>query len=258
MTRIISIANQKGGVGKTITAINLSAALASFGYSVLMIDFDPQGNASRGVGIDVNSLDKTIFECLVQEADINKCMLKVSDGFEVIPSNIKLSSIEAWIQSHFEKEPFYMLRKSISKLTTNYDFIIIDCPPSLGLLSLNALVASTSVIVPVQCEYFAMEAVAAVLGTIKKVQSNYNNELKIDGFLLTMFDPRLGLSTEVALQVRGCFKDNTFMTSIPRNVSLSEAAAKGVPVIGFKPTSQGSIAYLNVAKEVLDNGEEKI
>lgn len=254
MSKIISIANQKGGVGKTTTAINLSAALAHFGKRVLLIDLDPQGNAGRGLGIDVTGLRKSVFDVLSASFDINRAIVSAGALLDVLPSNLRLASLDSYMQGQGEKEPFLLLKKALLSLKVQYDYIIIDCPPSLGLLCLNALSASSSVIIPVQCEYFAMEAVAAILATIKKVQGSYNPNLKIEGFLLTMYDGRTTLCTEVACQVRGLFKENTFLTSIPRNISLPESSARGEPVTSYRPTSIGSSAYLALAREVLDHG----
>jgi chromosome partitioning protein len=257
MTNIISIANQKGGVGKTTTAINLSAALARLHQRVLLIDFDSQGNAGRGLGFDPTLLKNTVFDALTG-SDINACLSATSEnGLFLLPSNLKLASLDAYLQSNPTKEPFRLLENALKKLTVSFDYVIIDCPPSLGLLSLNALVASTGVIIPVQCEYFAMEAMAAILSSITKVQSDYNPNLRIEGFLLTMYDSRTSLGTEIATQVRGLFKENTFVTSIPRNISLPESSAKGLPVAAWRPTSQGATAYNALAREVLDHDQQK-
>lgn len=250
MARIISIANQKGGVGKTTTAINLSSALAHFNRHVLLVDLDPQGNSGQGLGIDTNSVLKSIFNVLQGTADAVSAVVKTKvPNLDIIPSNLKLASIEAFSQN----DPFYILKKSLYPLADQYDYVIIDCPPSLGLLNINALVASTSVIIPVQCEYFALEAVAAILASINKIQNEYNNGLSIEGFLLTMYDPRTRLGTEVSSQVRGLFKENTFLSVIPRNISVPEASAKGLPVTVFRPSSQGALAYFSLAHEVIDH-----
>jgi chromosome partitioning protein len=256
MTRIISVANQKGGVGKTSTAINLGSAMAHFGKSVLLVDFDPQGNSGRGLGVDVTVLTQTIYDAITGSCDINSIILKTSDPkLSLIPSNLKLASLDSHMQSLGEKNPFFILKTALSTLREKYDFIIIDCPPSLGLLNINALVASESVIIPVQCEYFAMEAVGAILSSITKVQNDYNPKLKIEGFLLTMYDPRTSLGTEIAQQVRGLFKENTFVTTIPRNISIPEASARGEAVTSFRPTAQGSLAYFALAREVMDHAQ---
>jgi chromosome partitioning protein len=254
MTRIIAIANQKGGVGKTTTAINLSAALAHFGKRVLLIDFDAQGNAGRGLGIDVTSLRETVYDAVTGASDVNSLIKATSvPDLWVLPSNLKLASLDSYLIAQGSQKPFFLLKEMLAKIKSNYDYILIDCPPSLGLLNVNALVASNEVIVPVQCEYFAMEAVAAILSSITKVQNDYNPELKIEGFLLTMYDPRTSLDTEVAMQVRRLFKENTFSTSIPRNVSIPESSARGQPVTAWRPTAQGSIAYFALAREVMEH-----
>ena len=257
MAFIISIANQKGGVGKTTTAINLSAVLAK-NNKVLLIDMDPQGNASRGLGIDILSLRKTVYDVLLSNYPLERA-INIDNGcnVDILPSNLHLASLDADLQVNHINEPFYLLKNALAKLKRNYDYIIIDCPPSLGLLSINSLVASNSVIIPVQCEYFAMEAVAAILSTIRKIQNSYNNDLKIEGFLLTMYDSRTSLCTEISQQVRGLFKENTFSTVIPRNISLPEASARGEPVTNFRPSSQGSMAYLSLAREILLNHGKK-
>jgi chromosome partitioning protein len=258
MSKIISIANQKGGVGKTTTAINLSSALAHFGKSVLLVDFDPQGNAGRGLGIDITSLSETVYEAVTdQNVDINS-IIKITPeaNLSLIPSNLRLAALDSYLQSHVVNEPFLMLKNALKKLSHHYDYIIIDCPPSLGLLSINALAASTSVIIPVQCEYFAMEALASILGTVNKVQNDYNPDLKIEGFLLTMYDQTTSLGTEIAQQVRHLFKESTFTTIIPRNVSIPEASMRGQAVTSWRPSAQGSLAYFAVAREVMENEQK--
>ena len=256
MTRIIAIANQKGGVGKTTTAINLSAALAHFKRTVLLIDMDPQGNAGRGLGVDITLLKKTIYESLAESLPAKEAIIHTScDGVDIIPSNLRLASLEAAMYREPVERPFFLLRDAISSLKGQYDYIVIDCPPSLGLLSINALTCADSVLIPVQCEYFAMEALAAILSSISNVQNQWNPGLKIEGFLLTMYDARTALGTEIASEVRRLFKENTFLVSIPRNQSVSESQAKQMPVTSFRPTSQGSIAYFGLAREVIDHEE---
>jgi chromosome partitioning protein len=253
MTKIIAIANQKGGVGKTTTSISLSSSLAHFSRRVLLLDMDPQGNSSRGVGTDVSALSRSIYDVLLKGYDINRVIKKTPmKNLELVPANLRLANIEAEI-SNVTNEPYFVLSEALKGLKKEYDYIIIDCPPSLGLLSINALVASHSVLIPVQCEYFAMEAVAQILATISRIQTNYNSNLIIEGFLLTMYDSRTRLGTEISTQVRGLFKENTFLTQIPRNVSLPEASARGIPITLYRPTSSGSLAYLSLAKEVIDN-----
>lgn len=253
MTKIIAIANQKGGVGKTTTAISLSSSLAHFNRKVLLLDMDPQGNSSRGVGTDVSILSRNIYDALLKGYDINKIIKKTPmKNLDLIPANLKLASTESEI-GMMNKQPYFLLKDTIAALKKDYDYIIIDCPPSLGLLSINALVASDSVLIPVQCEYFAMEAVAQILATISRLQADYNPNLVIEGFLLTMYDSRTRLGTEISTQVRGLFKENTFLTQIPRNVSLPEASARGIPITLYRPSSSGSLAYLSLAREVIDH-----
>ncbi|MCQ2799188.1 MAG: AAA family ATPase [Bacilli bacterium] len=254
MGRIISVANQKGGVGKTTTAINLSAALGSYGKKVLLIDFDSQGNSTRGLGLDYSALPLTIYDVCIKEADINSIIRPTSArNVDIAPSNLRLANLEAHLQSRAVRSPFSVLAEALANLKATYDFIVIDCPPSLGVLSLNALVVSTNVIVPIQCEFFAMEAVASMLSTINRVQKNYNPSLKIEGFLMTMYDSKTSMSNEVVAQIRSLFDENTFVTMIPRNVSLPEASFHGESVIDYRPSSSGAAAYLALAREVLEN-----
>lgn len=254
MGKVIAIANQKGGVGKTTTAINLSSALGELGRSVLLIDLDSQGNASRGLGIDALSLPQTVYDVLLGDIPIDLALRKTKEkGLDILPSNLKLASLDIAIQNKGITKPFFLLKTALAALKSVYDYVLIDCPPSLGLLNINALTASTSVLIPVQCEFFAMEGVAAILSSINKIQNDFNPKLKIEGFLLTMYDSRNSLDTEIARQVRGLFKENTFNIAIPRNISIAEASMKGLSVLSFRPSSQGSQAYLSLAKEIIDH-----
>lgn len=257
MRKIISIVNQKGGVGKTTTAINLGASLANFNRSVLLIDLDSQGNSSRGLGIDISLLNKTVLDALIGRCSINQAIKKtIFSNIDIIPSNIKLSNLEGEAKTR-NLDILHLLSTKIKDIKHKYDYILIDCPPNLGTLSLNALIASDSALIPVQCEYFAMEGLAQVLSSINGVQTNYNPNLKIEGILLTMLESRSKLGQEVVEQVRCLFRESTYNVVIPRNVSISEASAIGMPVLKYKPTSAGSQAYIQLAREVMDFNEWK-
>ena len=249
MGRIISIANQKGGVGKTTTAINLSASLASLGKKVLLIDADPQANASSGLGIDIRSLEFTVYECLIDEMPVNQAIIKTEvDNLYVLPSHIDLVGAEIELLN-IEKREHAMVRM-VKPIVNEYDFILIDCSPSLGLITVNALTASNSVIIPVQSEYFALEGISKLLNTIKIIKSRLNPNLEIEGFLITMFDNRLRSANQVYTEVKKHFADLVFDTVIHRNVRLSEAPSHGKPISLFDPESRGTLNYVELANEL--------
>ena len=256
MSKVISISNQKGGVGKTTTAINLAASLAVLEKKILLIDSDPQANATSGFGFDVRNIEKSIYECLIDDNDINNILLDTEiEGLKIAPSSIDLVGAEIEILQLPERE--YKLKKIIDKIRDNYDYVLIDCSPSLGLLTLNALTAADSVIVPVQCEYFALEGLGKLLNTITLVQSNLNKNLMIEGFLLTMYDSRTRLSNQVVDEVKSHFENMAFETIIQRNIRLSESPSYGKPIILYDANSSGSTNYLNFAKEIIEKNEKK-
>lgn len=254
MGKIIAIANQKGGVGKTTTSINLAASLGVLEKNVLLIDADPQANASSGLGIDIDSVEIGSYQVLEHSATAKEAILQTnSPNLDIIAAHIDLVAIE--IELVDEKNREYMLKKSLEEIKNEYDFIIIDCAPSLGLLTLNSLVAADSVVIPIQCEYFALEGLGKLLNTIKSVQKIHNKDLEIEGLLLTMFDSRLRLSNQVVDEVQKHFNTMVFETIIRRNVRLGEAPSYGESIIAYDATSKGAVNYLNFANEILKKNQ---
>ena len=250
MGKIISLANQKGGVGKTTTTINVAASLAVLEQKVLIIDADPQANATSGLGFDVKNVQASIYECLIDEIDAEQVIMKTEiSNLDLIPSHIDLVGAEIEMLNLPNREK--ILKNAIEKLKDIYDFIFIDCSPSLGLITLNALTASDSVIIPVQCEYFALEGLGKLLNTVKIIQNRLNPELEIEGFLLTMYDSRLTLANQVYEEVKQHFQEMVFETVIQRNVKLSESPSYGKPVILYDASSKGAINHMNLAREIL-------
>jgi len=251
MGKIIAVANQKGGVGKTTSAINLAASLAALEFKTLLVDADPQANATSGVGFDPNEITKSIYECMVDGTQASDIIMNTNIAFlDLIPSHIDLVGAEVEMINLPNREN--KMKDALLAIKDRYDFVIIDCSPSLGLITVNSLTASDSVIIPVQCEYFALEGLGKLLNTIKIIQSRLNQELEIEGILLTMYDVRLRLSNQVVEEVQLHFQQMVFETIIPRNVKLSESPSFGVPVILHDADSKGAISYLNLAREIVE------
>jgi len=256
MARIIAVANQKGGVGKTTTCVNLASALADMKYRTLLVDLDPQGNASVGCGVISRELEISALEVLQAECDIPEAMVQLETlGFDVLPSNSDLTAAEVALLQVDERE--YRLKRALEKVAHQYAWIIIDCPPSLNMLTLNALTAANSVLIPVQCEYYALEGLASLLETIEQVRSSVNTGLEIEGLLRTMFDGRNNLSNAVSDQLIEHFGDRVYRTLIPRNVRVAEAPSHGLPVLRYDPSSRGARAYLGLAGEMLRRSRKR-
>lgn len=255
MGRTIAIANQKGGVGKTTTSINLSAALAAKGKKILVIDTDPQGNTTSGFGVDKNNLDNTIYELILGECSIQECILKdVVPGVSLIPSNVNLAATEIELIGVDKKE--FILKKEVDWVKEQYDYIIIDCPPSLNLLTINSMTTADTVLVPIQCEYYALEGLSQLIHTVNLVKERLNPDLEMEGILFTMYDSRTNLSLQVVENVKNHLNQNIYKTLIPRNIRLAEAPSYGMPINMYDPKSAGAEAYLMLADEVINREGE--
>lgn len=255
MGRVIAITNQKGGVGKTTTSTNLSACLAELGKKVLVVDIDPQGNATSGLGIEKNELENTIYDLFIGECELDECLQKNTlENLSVLPSNVNLSGAEIDLIGVEHRE--YILKKELDSIKDDYDYIIIDCPPSLNILTVNALSAADSVLVPIQCEYYALEGLSQLIYTINLVKKRLNPELKMEGVVFTMYDARTNLSLEVVENVKSNLKQTIYKTIIPRNIKLAEAPSRGMPINIYDPKSAGAESYRLLAEEVINHNED--
>ena len=257
MSKVVAVFNQKGGVGKTTTNVNLTASLGAMGKKVLVLDLDPQGNTTSGYGIDKNTVESTIYEIMLDGADIKEAILNTEfDNIDIIASATELSGAEIELTSMENRE--FILKNAIDKVREDYDYIFIDCPPSLGMLTINSLTAVDSVLIPIQCEYYALEGVSQLMGTIKLVKSRLNPELDIQGVVLSMFDGRANLSIQVVEEVKKYFRGSVYTTLIPRNVRLAEAPSHGMPVHYYDSKCKGAVAYMELAEEFIDLEEDII
>jgi chromosome partitioning protein len=257
VSRVVAIANQKGGVGKTTTAVNLGACLGDLGRSVLLIDLDPQGNATSGLGIDRRKLDSSVYDCLIRDVEPVKALRGTEwRGLWTLPSSLDLAGADIELVNMTDRET--RLKRVVGKLRDNYAYTLIDCPPSLGLLTVNALTAADSVLIPIQCEYYALEGLSHLLNIIKLVRNRLNSSLELEGVLLTMFDGRTNLSLQVAEDVKKYFRDKVYQTIIPRSVRLSEAPSHGKPITTYDPKSRGAEVYRELAEEVVRRGQERV
>jgi chromosome partitioning protein len=252
LAKIIAVANQKGGVGKTTTAVNLAACIAAKKKKVLLVDCDPQGNASSGFGVEKSELDKTIYHVLIDNAPVAEVLQKTEFKVDILPANIELAGAEVELVAAISRET--RLKKALDAVRDNYDYILIDCPPSLGLLTLNSLAAADSVIMPIQCEFYALEGVAQLMKTIELVRNNLNANLAIEGVVMTMYDSRTKLAEQVVAEVKNSFDTAVYKTRIPRTVRLSEAPSYGQPIIYYDKKSKGAEVYMKLAKEVIARG----